>query len=109
LVYTPSGLEPGWLVPKELHSLWELKLGRSSEVLPTIDSKVDIFYHDSEHSYENMTFEYEWAYSHLKEGGILASDDVTWNEAFSDFARKHGDMRPIFDQSIFPSMIKVKL
>lgn len=108
-VYTPSGLEPGWLVPSELRTFWELKLGRSFEVLPTIqEDDVNVFYHDSEHSYQNMTFEYEWAYNHLKEGGILASDDVSWNEAFFDFTRKRKDMRPLFDQSLFPSFIKTK-
>jgi len=107
-VYTPQGLEPGWLVPSELRTFWELKLGASSEVLPTISIPIDVFYHDSEHSYENMTFEYEWAYNHLKEGGILASDDVKWNNAFLDFTRKRKDMRPLFDQSLFPSLVKSK-
>jgi predicted O-methyltransferase YrrM len=105
-VYTPVGLESGWLVPSGLHSFWDLRLGRSSDLLPTMQGNVDIFYHDSEHSYENMMFEFEWAYKHLKTGGILASDDVDWNDAFSDFARKHKDMRPLFDQRIFPSLIK---
>lgn len=107
--YVPRGLEPGWLVPSELRTFWELKLGRSSEVLPTIKDDVNVFYHDSEHSYQNMTFEYEWAYNHLKEGGILASDDVGWNEAFFDFTRKRKDMRPLFDRSVFPSLIKTRL
>ena len=31
-VYSPSGLEPGWVVPYELRSFWKLKLGRSSSV-----------------------------------------------------------------------------
>jgi hypothetical protein len=108
-VYTPGGLEPGWLVPSELRTFWELKLGPSTEMLHTIEDNVDFFYHDSEHSYENMTFEYEWAYNHLKNGGILASDDVTWNKAFSDFTHRRKDMRPLFDQSLFPSLIKTKL
>jgi predicted O-methyltransferase YrrM len=109
LVYTPNSLESGWLVPPELRTLWELKLGPSTETLPTIEEDVDVFYHDSEHSYQNMTFEYEWAYNHLREGGILASDDVDWNKAFSDFTRKRKDMQPLFDQRLFPSLIKTKL
>jgi predicted O-methyltransferase YrrM len=108
-VYTPNDLEPGWLVPSELRTSWKPKLGRSSEVLPTIENDVDIFYHDSEHSYQNMSFEYEWAYNHLKEGGILASDDVDWNQAFFDFSRRREDMRPLFDQSVFPSLIKTRI
>ena len=67
-VYTPNGLEPGWLVPSELRTFWDLRLGSSSGVLLTVEGKVNVFYHDSEHSYENMTFEYEWARNHLKIG-----------------------------------------
>ena len=78
-------------------------------MLPTIEDDVNVFYHDSEHSYQNMTFEYEWAYDHLKPGGILASDDVDWNEASLDFTRRRKDMRPLFDKGIFPSLIKTKL
>jgi len=106
-VYVPKNLTVGWLVPDELRSFWALKLGRSSKVLPTIDDDIDFFYHDSEHSYENMTFEFEWAYAHLKEGGMLAADDVGWNRAFPDFLQKHGDMRPLVEWGEFPSLIKV--
>lgn len=96
-VYTPPDLMPGWLVPEELRKFWVLKLGRSSEVLPTLDGSVDMFFHDSEHSYENMAFEYNWAYSHLSKGGIITSDDIGWNTAFRDFAEAHKDMKPIFN------------
>ena len=65
-----------------------------------------VLYHDSEHSYENIMFEFEWAYNHLNTSGILASDDVDWNQAFSDFAQKHKDMRPIFNVEVFPSLMK---
>jgi hypothetical protein len=97
-VYVPEKLSPGWLVPDSLRGRWELRLGWSSEILPTLNFEVDMFHHDSEHSYQNMMFEYEWALQHLVGGGVLSSDDVTWNGAFTDFVgRHHGELRVLIN------------
>jgi predicted O-methyltransferase YrrM len=85
----PAGREPGWAIPDGLRGRWELILGQSQEKLPSLLERldrIDLFLHDSEHSYECMTFEYRLAFPHLAEGGVLASDDVTSNSAFEDFA-----------------------
>ena len=53
----PSGKVPGWMVPEHLRKRWDLRAGKSSDLLPTLlleVKDVDIFLHDSEHSYENM-------------------------------------------------------
>jgi len=94
-VYTPTTLGSGWIVPDELRDRWTLLIGRSKEILPTLSIEVDFFFHDSEHSYENMLFEYEWAYSRISQNGVIASDDIGWNQAFRDFAKTHPDLRPI--------------
>lgn len=89
----PEGREPGWVVPDELRHRWSLTLGKSQEELEPVLEKlgtIDVFVHDSEHSYECMRFEYEAAYPRLTEGGLLVSDDVTWNEAFEEFADEVG-------------------
>jgi len=81
----------GWLVRRELRPRWRLSLGSTRENLPALLEElgqVDVFIHDSEHSYENMTFEYEAAWPHIKVGGYLLSDDVKWNSAFRDFTKK---------------------
>jgi len=86
--FVPIGYEPGWLVPQNLRERWELILGKSQEKLPPLLENlgsVDIFYHDSEHSYENMMFEFRTVWPYLKEGGFLLSDDIKWNEAFDVF------------------------
>jgi hypothetical protein len=44
-----------------------------------------MFVHDSEHSHPCMMFEYELAFEWLDDGGLLLSDDITWNDAFSVF------------------------
>lgn len=84
--------KPGWAVPKELTHRQLLRLGKSSELLPKIlqDLKsIDVFFHDSDHSYENMTFEFNATYRKLRDGGILLSDNArNLNSAFSDFMRE---------------------
>jgi hypothetical protein len=47
--------------------------------------EIGVFLHDSEHSYENMLFEYQSAWAHLKSGGILLSHNIDTNNAFSEF------------------------
>ena len=43
-----------------------------------------LFFHDSDHTYENMTWEFKTAYRILKPMAII-SDDVNLNSSFSDF------------------------
>lgn len=86
----PEGQEPGFLVPGQLRDRWSLMLGRTKEVLPRVLNQVgrlDAFFHDSEHTYDVMKFEYSQAAMHLTEGGLLISDDAMWNTAFLDFAK----------------------
>jgi hypothetical protein len=95
-VRVPAGREPGWVVPDRLRSRWELVLGRSSDVLPALLKRVGpigMFFHDSEHSEANMTFEYRTAWAGLGPGGLLYSDDVIWNRAFEVFSLSVG-VRP---------------
>jgi hypothetical protein len=47
-----------------------------------------LYFHDSDHSYENMTFEFNWAWNELKVD-CLISDDVSENAAFSKFVLKN--------------------
>jgi predicted O-methyltransferase YrrM len=88
----PSGQQPGWIIPENLRDRWELTLGRSQETLPPLLERlgtIDVFIHDSEHSYECMSFEYQAAFPHLRAGGLLISDDVHATKAFREFARDH--------------------
>ena len=88
MVRLPAGKKPGWLVSDNLKSRWTYHEGKSSVILkPLLDElkQVDVFIHDSEHTYENMKFEYETAWPYIRSGGILASDDIKWNPAFSEF------------------------
>ena len=85
----PAGKDPGWMVPERLRDRWHLLIGRSQELLVPLLARVgpiDFFLHDSEHSEECMRFEFGAAWAALRDGGVLAADDVLVNESFADFA-----------------------
>lgn len=87
----PAGKHPGYLIPKYLKRNWELILGNTHEQLPKLLKKldkIDIFFHDSEHTDKTMLFEYKTAWSYLKKGGFLISDDIDYTNAFTRF-NKH--------------------
>jgi len=88
--YLPAGGEPGWVVPDWLRGRWRLHLGDARQILPQLVRELpslDLFTHDSLHTYEHMKFEFEQVFPFLRPGGILIADDALWNEAFWDFAR----------------------
>lgn len=85
----------GRLVPEQLRPRWELLLGDSHGRLPEVlddVGAVDLFFHDSEHSLQAMTREFEAVLPRIKDGGLIVSDDVQKNRAFSQMSRRH-DMR----------------
>jgi methyltransferase family protein len=94
--HLPEARTSGWIVPDGLRRRWKLQLGDSRKLLPdllrTID-RVDLFFHDSDHSYDSMYFEFEQAFPKLKSGGLLACDDSTLHNAWDDFCANHG-LRP---------------
>lgn len=85
--------KPGWIIPAHLGGRWHFVEGASHDVLKPLMERlgnVDIFFHDSLHTYENMMEEYETAWPSLRKGGLLLSDNIDWNDAFHDFARRVG-------------------
>jgi hypothetical protein len=57
---------------------------RFKDLTPNISSEPLIFFHDSDHSYENMLFEFNWAWKNLN-AAVIISDDIDGNDAFYDF------------------------
>ncbi|MDY6777192.1 MAG: class I SAM-dependent methyltransferase [Candidatus Nanohaloarchaea archaeon] len=95
----PEELESGWVVPQSLKARWELINGRSiNELEPLLDSveQVDLFFHDSEHTYTNMMYEYRTVFRRFPEA-VLMSDDVDSVIAFHDFTDEHGLRQKIID------------
>jgi hypothetical protein len=58
------------------------------------DWSKSIFFHDSDHSKENMQFEFKYAWSKMKVAGILA-DDIETNSAFDEFCYKFS-LHPLY-------------
>jgi predicted O-methyltransferase YrrM len=87
--YLPPGMENGWIVPDGLRSRWTMHIGDSAAILPALLAglgQVDIFIHDSLHTYDQMKFEFNLARPHIRPGGLLLADDALWNDAFKEFA-----------------------
>ncbi|MFP4051775.1 MAG: class I SAM-dependent methyltransferase [Thermoplasmata archaeon] len=85
----PPTKNSGWAVPDKLRSRWTLKIGDTFKQTPTIfkeEESIDIFIHDSDHSYEGMMFEFSLAWRHLKKEGLLLADNIDRNLALSHFA-----------------------
>jgi len=90
----------GLLVRGELKERWHLTIGKSSDELPKIvnDREIDIFLHDSEHSNQNMLFEYGIAWPKIRESGYLLSDDIVDNFSFFRFSsRLESDLNVVVD------------
>ncbi len=61
---------------------------------------IDVFLHDSDHSFRCQFWEYSWAWDHVRSGGIIASDDTKWSDtpgrpdiehgAWDKFVSSHG-------------------
>ncbi len=81
----------GTAVPDRLRARWTLLRGASRRRLPPVLralGSVDVFVHDSHHTLPTMRFEFAAAWSRLRPGGVLLSDDVHDNGAWAEHARR---------------------
>lgn len=89
--FDPQGV--GDLVPSWLRDPWELTLNDARVALPPLLQRlgtIDVFFHDSLHTYDHMKFEFEAAWPHIAPGGWLISHDVIWNPAWREFTKRVG-------------------
>jgi methyltransferase family protein len=87
----PEGCDPGWAIPDYLKDRHTLLLGDARDLLPTClaeEESIDVFSHDSLHTYDHMKFEYETAWPFIRDGGLLMSHDIFDNPSFVEFAKK---------------------
>jgi predicted O-methyltransferase YrrM len=102
LPHEPHEPPHGFLVPDELGGRWTLVVGDSRRELPTLLdrlSAIDLFHHDSLHTFQHMTWEYQTVLPHLTPHGVLSSHDVRIahsvreifrGNAFPTFCEAHG-------------------
>jgi GT2 family glycosyltransferase/predicted O-methyltransferase YrrM len=97
--FVPEGKETGWMVPDQLRKRWTLEIGKSEDKLePMLERlrQIDIFLHDSYHSYDNMMYEFKTAWPYLAKNGLLLSDDVKMNTSFEEFTKDMDTLTMIY-------------
>ena len=82
--------EQGALIPDKLRSSsggFVPMRGKVEEFLKDneLPSSIDMFLHDSSHSYRHMLWEFRQFWARLRDGGLLVSHDVQMNSAFPEF------------------------
>ena len=82
--------EQGSLIPDELRSVSSSFVpmrGRIEDFLKRneLPLSIDMFLHDSSHSYRHMLWEFHQFWPRLRDGGLLVSHDVQMNAAFPEF------------------------
>ena len=95
--FVPRDLEAGWLVLNFLRHLWTLRLGDAAKLLPVLQTElndIDIFFHDSLHTYEHVRFELESARRLVKKEGVILCDAIQYSKAFFEAAAESN--RPSF-------------
>jgi hypothetical protein len=83
----------GWLVPDDLRELIDFHFGDSATTLPQMlaGADVEVFIHDSAHTYEHELFELELAVSHRPPDGMtLISDNAHVTDALRAVCAKAG-------------------
>lgn len=95
-------LNPRWYgqsrmaVDERLWPRWTYIRGSARRKLaPTLArlGPVDLFVHDSLHTYEHMRFEFTTAAHYLSERGVIVADDIEDNQAFDELVDKSGQGR----------------
>jgi len=79
--------EQGALVPEELRPQFVPMRGKVEDFLQSdeLPPSIDLFLHDSSHSYKHMLWEFQQFWPRLRDGGLLVSHDVQMNAAFPEF------------------------
>ena len=82
--------EPGWIIPDYLRKNWELKLGPSHMHLEDTlkQNPVDLFIHDSDHSYEIMSYECLKAFE-IRPSSLFVIDNFDDNGFLFEYLSKN--------------------
>jgi predicted O-methyltransferase YrrM len=82
--------DQGALIPKELRPQFVPLRGKVEDFVKgsRLPSSIDMFLHDSSHSYRHMLWEFREFWPRLLDGGLLVSHDVNRNAAFPEFVAK---------------------
>ena len=81
----PTGKESGWAVPSYLRRDWDLRLGKSGDVLPPLIKqlpRVDLFLYDVPYEIDEAIDDFRTVDQKLRKGSIALADNclvpITW-------------------------------
>ena len=83
----------GWMIPNPYRHWANIYNGDARTLLPEVAEKldgIDLFFHDSDHSYDHMMFEFVAARRKLARNAIVVADNIAWNSSLWDFADECG-------------------
>ena len=82
--------EHGALIPDELRPQFVPLRGKVEDFVKRdqLPASIDMFLHDSSHSYRHMLWEFREFWERLRDRGLLVSHDVNLNAAFPEFVAK---------------------
>jgi predicted O-methyltransferase YrrM len=83
----------GFMVPDNYRERFTLILGDTNETLERnliYFGPFDVFFHDSEHTFEHVMFELETARKNLRSKFLIIVDNYDWSNAPEKFAEKYG-------------------
>ena len=102
----------GCVVDESLKPFWKLFRFADKESLPRIfkeEKEFDFIHYDSDKSYDGRLWAYKTLWPHLRQGGVMMSDDLADNAAFMDFCKQH-QLEPViveFDEKYAGFIIKL--
>jgi len=100
----------GAAIPETLKPRWNLHRGSSRRLLPRIlhaVQAVDIFVHDSLHTYRNMRWEFDQVWPRLGVGGMIIADDIQGNGAFEELRSRDMEVRAVIREHAKGSLFGV--
>jgi hypothetical protein len=93
-VSIPPGRTSGWAVPERLKTGWDLRIGRSQQLLPLLADElpsIGLFLHDDLHTPKHLAFELATVRPKLLVGAVVLADNTAWTgDSFPRFAKSLG-------------------
>lgn len=81
----PPGKKSGWAVPAYLKKFWDLRLGRSSEILPILVNEIDmidLFVYDTPYEIDEAIGDFTVANKKVRKGSVILADNcqvpISW-------------------------------
>lgn len=81
----PNELDVGFLIHKSLKERWTLIKGDSLKEIPKLNKKVDLYIHDSEHSFHFVQQEMSLIWGKISDNAMIIVDDLDWSNGFYGF------------------------